>query len=110
MLFFGACHLLIWSGDIVFFYGLVAFLLLPLRRYSNSTLILSGVILILMPVVLYALKMTWPVLNYPAQALNQIGSQIEAQWLGLKTSEDYEKYYKNAGWLDIIKSSIPGFF
>src|SRR6185503_4704344 len=73
MLLLGAVHLLIWTGDIVFFYALLAFILLPLRRFSNKTLLITGAILILAPILLYWLKMTWPVLNYPSEKLGQAG-------------------------------------
>ncbi|MBL0274461.1 MAG: hypothetical protein IPQ06_15755 [Chitinophagaceae bacterium] len=45
MLLLGAVHLLIWPGDIVF-YALVGFIN-PLRKFSNKTLLITGVLLIL---------------------------------------------------------------
>ncbi|MFI5133865.1 MAG: DUF418 domain-containing protein, partial [Chitinophagales bacterium] len=74
MLLLGAIHLMIWPGDIVFFYALLGFLLLPLRKFSNKTLLITGVILILSPILLYYLKMKFHELNYPAQKLNEIGN------------------------------------
>jgi uncharacterized protein len=66
MLILGFVHLMIWPGDIVFFYGLLGFVLLPLRHFSNKTLLIVGGILLLSPILLYWSKMNWPVLNYPS--------------------------------------------
>ena len=59
MLLLGACHLLIWPGDIVFFYALLGFILLPFRKLSDKALLITGTILILSPILLYALKSQW---------------------------------------------------
>ncbi len=67
MLLLGAVHLMIWPGDIVFFYAMLGFLLLPFRKFSNKTLLITGISLILLPIVLYAAKMKWPLLNAPAE-------------------------------------------
>ena len=50
MLLLGAFHLLIWPGDIVFFYALLGFILLPLRKFSNKVLLITGGLLILSPI------------------------------------------------------------
>src|SRR5689334_3664781 len=71
MLLLGFIHLMIWPGDIVFFYALLGFLLIPLRKFSNKTLLITGCVLLLSPILLYWLKMEFPVLNYPAQQLNE---------------------------------------
>ena len=42
MLLLGAVHLLLWPGDIVFFYAILAFVLLPLRKLSNKNLRICG--------------------------------------------------------------------
>ena len=77
MLLLGFIHLMIWPGDIVFFYALLGFVLLPLRKFSNKTLLITGVVLILSPILLYWLKMMFPVLNYPANLLNETGMKNE---------------------------------
>ena len=41
MLLLGAFHLLIWTGDIVFFYALLGFVMLPLLKFSNKTLLIQ---------------------------------------------------------------------
>ena len=67
LLILGFVHLMIWPGDIVFFYALLGFALLPLRKLSNKILLISGIVLILSPVMLYGLKMMFPVLNFPSE-------------------------------------------
>jgi len=110
MLLLGAIHLLIWIGDIVFFYALLGFLLLPFRKFSNKTLLITAVVLILSPIVLYALKMIFPALNYPAELLNHTGDQLGQKLIGVNSQATYNNFIQNATWFDILKDNICGFF
>lgn len=110
MLLLGFVHLLIWNGDIVFFYALLAFILLPLRKFSNKTLLITGGILILSPMLLYWLKMTWPVLNYPAEQTLKAGIKIEDALLNLKSEEDFINMMHHGSWWGQLKSNIGGIF
>ncbi len=85
MLLLGGIHLfLIWEGDIVFLYGLVGFVLIALRNLSNRTLLITGIILLLSPILLYFLKMNFSWLNWPSEYLTLAG----------------EKLYQLNGWID----------
>lgn len=110
MLLLGAVHLLIWPGDIVFFYALLGFILLPLRKFSNKTLLITGGILILSPILLYWLKMNWTVLNYPAELLKKTGIKVDGALLNIKSEEEFMNMMKHGTWLDQLKSNISGFF
>ena len=114
MLVLGAVHLMIWPGDIVFFYGLLGFLLLPLRKFSNKTLLITGGVLILSPILLYGLKIWFPVLNFPAEKLYQAGdwanSQLSPQFNTIKSQEEFEAVMKNANWWDVFKMNVAGVF
>lgn len=110
MLLLGAVHLLIWPGDIVFFYGLLAFLLLPLRKFSNKVLLITGAVLILSPILLYWLKMTWPVLNYPSKLLIDTGIKVDGAIMNIKSEEEFLNVMKTGNWLDQLKMNISGFF
>lgn len=110
MLLLGAIHLLIWPGDIVFFYAMLGFVLIPLRKFSNKTLLITGIILVLSPILLYWLKMTWPVLNYPAELLRKTGFQVDKALLNLKSEEDFMNLMKHGSWWDQLKANITGFF
>lgn len=110
MLLLGAVHLLIWPGDIVFFYALLAFILLPLRKFSNKTLLITGGILILSPILLYWLKMTWPVLNYPAALMTKTGIKVDAALMNIQTEEEFMKIMNQGNWFDQLKMNISGFF
>ena len=110
MLLLGALHLLIWTGDIVFFYALLGFILLPLRKFSNKTLLITGVVLILSPILLYGLKMTFPILNYPVEKLYDTGNRITTFFYGEMTREKYMSLMHNGSWLDQLKVNIAEFF
>ncbi len=114
MLLLGAVHLLIWPGDIVFFYALVGFLLIPLRKFSNKMLLITGIILVLSPILLYWLKMTWIELNYPAEKLRQAGNwtndRLLPQFQNVRSREDFEKILDDLTWWDFLKNNLSGFF
>jgi uncharacterized protein len=110
MLLLGFVHILIWTGDIVLFYAMLGFLLLPLRKFSDKTLLIAGFTLLLLPIVLYAAKMQWPLLNTLSSVLYDIGSQIDTQWFGFNSEAAYKEWVKNANWLDILQSNVTGVF
>ncbi len=110
MLLLGAVHLLIWPGDIVFFYALLGFILIPLRKFSNKALLITGVILVLSPMLLYWAKMTWPVLNYPAELMIKTGIKVDSAIMKIQSEEDFMKIMKQGTWLDQLKMNISGFF
>jgi uncharacterized protein len=110
MLILGAVHLMLWPGDIVFLYALMGFIILPLRRFSNKTLIIASVLLFLSPIALYALKMKFPVLNTPSSFLFETGRRIEIKLFGDLDEDAFYAYFKNAGWYDIFKGNLAGFF
>ncbi len=114
MLLLGAMHLLIWTGDIVFFYGLLAFILLPLRKFSNKTLIITGCILILSPILLYWLKMTWPVFNYSADKFGQLNEHLNKillpEFQHVNSRESLIAVLNKVTWWDVLKNNIAGAF
>ena len=110
MLLLGFIHLLIWNGDIVFFYALLAFIILPLRKFSNKTLLITGAILMLLPILLYWLKMTWPVLNTPAELSIKTGIKLEGALLNIKSEEEFMNMMHNGNWWDQLKGNIGGIF
>jgi len=110
MLLLGACHLLLWSGDIVFFYALLGFVLLPLRKFSNKALLISGGILILSPILLYGLKLAFPVLNFPSELLSYTGMQVSSAVSHIKSEGEWFNLMKNGSWWEIVKLNVGGFF
>ena len=110
MLLLGAVHLLLWPGDIVFFYALLGFLLLPLRKFPNKTLLITGGILILLPILLYAAKMKWPWLNAPAEFLYKTGMQLDNKLNGNKSQTDFINLLQQGNWWAMLKADIAGFF
>lgn len=111
MLLFGLLHiLLLWIGDIVAFYAMLGFILLPLRRFSNKTLLITAVLLILSPILLYLLKMKWPVLAAPSGILFATGNRIDESLSGFKSPDDFKNVVLNGSYIDMVKTNISGFF
>jgi uncharacterized protein len=110
MLLLGALHLCLWQGDIVFFYALLGFILLPLRKLSNKALLITGVVLILSPVVIYAAKMHWQGLNLPAFFMFGTGQQLDASLNGINSEAEFMEYAKDANLWELLRANIPGFF
>lgn len=112
MLILGAGHLLLWPGDIVFFYALLGFILLPLRKLSAKTMVITGAILILSPILIYAAKSHWQFLNAPAGLMYETGGKLDSKLLDadLSTDQGIADYLKNASWWQALKANISGFF
>ena len=114
MLLFGFIHLLIWPGDIVFFYALLSFLLIPMRKLSNKTLLIIAGVLILSPMLLYALKMHFPVFSLPAEKLREAGiwtdMKLNPEFANVKSEEEYIAIVKNTGWWTYFKGNVSGIF
>ncbi|MET0464711.1 MAG: DUF418 domain-containing protein [Chitinophagaceae bacterium] len=112
MLLLGAIHLMIWPGDIVFFYALLGFILLRMRKLSNKALIITGTALILLPIALYAAKAHWPVLNAPAGLMYETGGKVMYAISGesLNSDRDFATYLKKASWSEALQANTAGFF
>jgi len=110
MLLLGFIHLLIWTGDIVFFYAVLGFVLLLFRKFSDRTLLWTGLGMTLLPILLYAAKMQWQWLNAPFDLLYATGQQIDNMLIGVTTDEEYKKFVETAGWWEVLKSNVSGIF
>ncbi len=110
MLLLGFLHLLFWIGDIVFFYALLGFIMLPLRKFSNKTLLITGGVLILSPIVLYGLKMIFPILNYPSEILYTTQYFLEEKILGINSEATFMALMHNGSWIDHLKLNFCDIF
>jgi len=110
MLLLGFVHLLIWTGDIVFFYALLGFLLLLFRKFSNKALLVTGGLLILSPILLYGLKMMFPVLNYPSEILNDTGIKVTTKLMNIGSEEEFMEKMHHGNWLDQLKANVGRIF
>jgi uncharacterized protein len=103
----GFIHLLLWTGDIVFFYALLGFLLIPFRKLSNKTLLILAALCILSPIAWYALKMSNPEVFDLSRWLYKADEKMQNS-LGLKESKDfYHVFQGNDLWLR-TKSNFYG--
>jgi len=110
MLILGALHLLIWPGDIVFFYAMLGFIFLPLRKFSNRTLLITAGVLVLLPIALYAAKMHWQWVNAPAGIMYMTGEHVGKALTGVGSEAAYINFLKTAGWWEVLLGDMSGFF
>lgn len=112
MLVLGFIHVMLWPGDIVFFYAMLGFILLPLRKLSDKALLITGSALILLPIALYAARSQWPILNWPSNFLFETGSKVQGAITGvpLHSDEEFGQYLATATWGEALLTGIPGFF
>ncbi|MEO7265643.1 MAG: DUF418 domain-containing protein [Ferruginibacter sp.] len=111
MLLLGFMHLiLLWTGDIVAFYAMLGFLLLPFRKMSNKKLLIWAVALILSPIVLYALKMNILWLNAPAFILFETGNKVRHFFTPATVISDGPPHFIISTWIDLWKENLAGIF
>jgi uncharacterized protein len=72
--------------------------------------LITGVLLILLPILLYAAKMHWPFLNAPAGILFDTGYKVDHLLNNLNSEEDFKNLIRHGNWWAIFKSDIAGFF
>jgi uncharacterized protein len=109
LLLIGFLHLLLWTGDIVMFYAMLGFLLIPFRKFSNKTLLVVAGICILSPVGWYALKMSNPPLFNLAQWPFKWGDHFAAQ-IGITSNEEFYNVMRHVEFFQMIKINLVGIF
>lgn len=107
MLLLGGVHLIfIWSGDIVAFYAMIGFILIALRKKSNKTLLITGIVLMLSPILLYFLKMNFLWLNAPAGFLREASNYLQEHFARITKTYSRRELIKNGNFLDTIKATM----
>jgi uncharacterized protein len=111
MFLIGLIHLmLIWSGDIIALYALIGFVLLSFRRISPRGLLILGTVSILAPVLVYGLRMHFPVLNKPSDYLVALGESLDQKLLGISKPEEFANLLRNGSLTDLIIYNFDGAF
>ncbi len=109
MFLLGLAHLvLIWSGDIVAFYALIGFVLIWMRKWRDRTLLITSIVLLLSPILLYYLKMQWSNAAAPSFFLWEQGESIGSKMTGVKSQEEYMNYVEHQSWWDNIVINVSG--
>jgi len=105
----GMAHLLLlWMGDIVAFYALLGFVLLWLRKASDKALLITAVAFLLAPVLLYALRMQFPLLAQPAEWLRQQGFALDGQLNRIQSDEQFFHLIHTMDYWQSLKLNIVG--
>lgn len=109
LLLIGFIHLLLWTGDIVAFYALLGFVLIPFRRFSNSALLILATLSILSPIGWYALKMSNPVIFDLSQWVYKAGENLSSKQ-GINSGQDFYNAMRRVDFLEMIKMNVVGIF
>ncbi|HMJ45964.1 MAG TPA: DUF418 domain-containing protein [Ferruginibacter sp.] len=109
LLLIGFCHLLLWTGDIVMFYAMLGFLLIPFRKFSNKTLLIIAGLCILSPIGWYALKMSNPRLFNLAQWPFKWGDYFSSK-MGIKSDQEFYKAMREVDFFQMLKYDLVGIF
>ncbi len=110
MLCIGFLHLLFWPGDIIFFYACLGFLLLWIWKRERKHLLRLALILVCSPILLYGLKLMWPILTFPSDQLAQIGMSLDQQLLHVNSEAEYFAVMHTQDFWTVLKSNISGMF
>jgi uncharacterized protein len=112
MFLLGLAHIiLLWPGDIVAFYSLVGFILLWMRNLKERTLFITAIILILSPILLYALKMKWPsIFMAPSGILWQTGQNVGTRLTGITSEQEFIEYNRHLSYFKLVRINMAGFF
>jgi uncharacterized protein len=90
MLVLGFAHLLLlWQGDIVALYAMIGFVLLWMRNWRTRTLLITSIILLLSPILLYYLKMHASFANWPNRFLMEKAGMLDYTLNHIKSNDDY---------------------
>lgn len=109
LLLIGFLHLLLWTGDIVAFYAILGFILIPFRRFSNKVLLILAGLCILSPIGWYALKMSNPAVFNLAQWPFKWGDYYSSR-AGINSGEDFYKAMKEVDFFQMLKLNLVGIF
>ncbi len=109
LLLIGFIHLLLWTGDIVAFYALLGFILIPFRKFSNKTLLILAGLCILSPILWYALKMWNPRVFNLAQWPFKWGDHFSTK-MGILSNQDYYQAMRTTDFFEMIRMNIVGIF
>lgn len=109
LLLIGFIHLLLWTGDIVAFYALLGFVLIPFRKFSNRTLVILAALCILSPIGWYALKMSNPALFDLSHWFYKSGEYLSAKQ-GINSGQDFYNAMRRVDFFEMIKLNIVGIF
>lgn len=101
----------VWDGDILLLYALLGFLLIPFRRASDRTLLVTATALIASPILIDTVIMLSGGRLDPGAPLLWIGSTIYADWFGYAdTEEAWMQHALSGGLGEFLRWSLPGPF
>ena len=109
LLLIGFIHLLLWSGDIVMFYAMLGFLLIPFRKFSNKNLLILAGVCLLSPIGWYAIKMSNPAIFNLSQWPFKWGDYFSSRQ-GINSNKEFYNAMRDVGIFEMLKYNLVGIF
>jgi uncharacterized protein len=109
LLVIGAVHMYFWEGDILFFYAIVGFLLLPLRRLEGRALLWTAAGLVLAPVALQAIIVASRGTLDPGAPLLRAAQAVQVA-AGFSADAQPFPTLRDAGWREYLRFQLSGPF
>lgn len=105
----GAVHMYFWEGDILFFYALIGFLLIPLRRLSDRALPATAAALVLAPVALQTVIVASHGALDPGAPIFRAGQAVLVA-CGFSADAAPFPVLRDAGWSEYLRFQLSGPF
>lgn len=109
LLVFGAVHMYFWEGDILFFYALMGFFLIPLRRLSGRALVGTAAAFLAAPVALDAIIAVSHGALDPGAPFVRAGEAMLVR-MGFAADAPPWPLLRDAGWVEYLKFQASGPF
>jgi uncharacterized protein len=111
MFLIGLIHVaIIWNGDIIAFYALTGLVLLLFIRIEARKLVMLGVVFLLIPILIYGLKMAHPVFNKPAEFFHSVCENLDKKLLGISNQEEFASLLRKGSLLELLIYNFDGAF
>lgn len=107
LLCIGFLHLLLWTGDIVALYAILGFVLIPFRKFSNKTLLITAGLFILSPILWSSLKLWKPEIFDLSQWFFKAGEHLEKN-AGYNSEKDLVKDLAGNNIFKMIRLNLIG--
>lgn len=100
----------LWSGDSIFILALIGFFALAFQYISNRKILIWSILLLILPVLLYMMKMVWAPMNYFSFLFDDFGDAIQMNWAHLEPGSHVLQTKLAGSFGGYVRYNIGGIF